>query len=116
MSLIHNNIMAFNLSKALSIADMYKTAEKCEEVTTLPTMVLPCHNLSIEQIYKDYCCGVLHNTGLIGNFDTDDPDAEPVDTQEFDPEDIIQTAPPKPVQLKQEPPKQEPPKQEPTTE
>lgn len=108
--------MAFNLSKAKSIADMYINREKCEEVTTLPSMVLPCHNLTIEQIYKDYCCGVLHNTGLIGQYDTDDPDAEPVDTHEFEPEDIIQTTVPTTPLPKQEPPKEEQPTQEPPKE
>lgn len=68
---------------------MFADREICKEVTTEPSMVLPCHNLTVAEIFRDYCRGIVHTSGATGMYDTDDPNAEPQYTDEYDSQDIM---------------------------
>lgn len=78
-----------NLNQAKSLADMFANREICKEVTTEPSMVLPCHNLTVAEIFRDYCRGIVHISGASGMYDTDNPDAEPQETEEYDSQEIM---------------------------
>lgn len=78
-----------NLSKAKSLSEMFANREICEEYNDLPSMVLPCHNLTVQQIFEDYCRGVIHTSGPQGIYDTDELNAEPTETEDIEPQDIL---------------------------
>lgn len=78
-----------NLNKAKSISDMFANREICMEINDEPSMVLPCHNLTVQQIFEDYCRGVIHTTNCQAIYDTDDINAEPTNVDELDFQDVL---------------------------
>lgn len=75
------------MGKLGTLADWAKGDLNLEHFTE-PSMVEPCHNLSIEEILRDYTLGIVHSTrhAMYDPGDSLDPVDMPEDFVDFMPE------------------------------